>query len=187
MIPGSPASMLPIPIFILALQPFLQLLAVGGEGQLVALGDGFGIYLGKGEAALDARHGGHHPAQSAVAGGVAGWEQPFVASDAGHHQHGADVGFGIVLHGWCPTADDVPHREVLAFRAEALVVALQDFPCRPIAVGHGLELDECAVGLSFAGALPTGGRAADIEGIVVSDSSGCLHILFCFLFYCFWG
>ena len=106
----------------------------------------------------------------AVAGGVFGWKQPFVSSDASHPQHAHDVGFGIVLHGGCPAGDDVPNREELAFHAEALVIALQNFPRRPIAVGHGLELNECVVGLFLASALPTGGRAADVEGVITQNS-----------------
>ena len=52
------------------------------------------------------------------------------------------LGFGIVLVGRCPSADDVPHRKWFSLLAEAFVIALQDFPGSPIAVCHRSELHE---------------------------------------------
>ena len=54
---------------------------------------------------------------------------------------------------------------------EAFVIGLEDAPCRPIAVGHALELYKTFVGLFFRCTLPFVGRVSDVEWVVVSDSS----------------
>ena len=89
-------------------------------------------------------------------------QQVFPSSDTGRFQHMADVGFGIVLLRGRPSFDDVSYRIGLALHEEAVEVRLQDFPCRPIAVGHGLELHKTLVGLLFRCTLPAVGGAADI-------------------------
>jgi hypothetical protein len=55
---------------------------------------------------------------------------------------------------------------------EMIPIRFKRFPCCPIAVCHGLELHETWVCLLFARTLPSVGRVADVERIVVALSSG---------------
>jgi hypothetical protein len=67
--------------------------------------------------------------------------------------------------------DDVVDGEQPLLCDEAVEVG-EEYPlCRPVAVGQGGELYECSVGLFLAHALPAGIVQADIEWVVVSESS----------------
>ena len=169
---------LPSPVLILGFQAFLQFFPVFGKGEAVSVADGFRVDLLRGEAALDARHGLQQSRKASVAVHIVGRKEVLPASDGAESQHLADVGFGVVLVGRRPTGDDVPHREALALPAEAVVVGLKHFPCRPITVGQGGELYKTFIFLLVPGTLPTVGRVSDVERVVVPDSSGCLHVHF---------
>ena len=73
--------------------------------------------------------------------------------------------------------DDALYRKGLAMALEVLPVAFQYLPCGTITVGHRLELYEAGIGLLYPCTLPMVGRVADVERIVVSDSS---HVLLFF-------
>ena len=170
---GSPPFFfyLPSPIFILLHQPLVQGFSIFRESEAVTLGDSFRIDLRRSDAALYHRHGGYQPAEPSVTDYNRWRPQVLLAPDAGQPQHLADVGPCIVLRGWCPTGDDVFHRKVLLPFLQPLVVGVQCFPGGPIAIGHRFELYKRLVGLLLARSLPAGGRAADVERVVVSDSS----------------
>ena len=85
--------------------------------------------------------------------------------------HSADVGnvaFGVVLGWWCPSAYD------LLYGTQSVLVSIgaEQAEGGSDAPFHGGELHKVGVGLIRPLPLPFGGCAADVQRVVVSDSSG---------------
>ena len=142
-----------------------------GKGQVVALPDGVQVHFLVGDAALHHGHGGHEAGKLVEHIAGEGSRQMLVASQRGEPEHGLHIRIGVVLRGGCPPADDALYGEGLALAVEVFPVALQHFPRGTVAVGHRLELYEATVFLLHPCTLPTVGRVADVERIVVTDSS----------------
>ena len=102
---------------------------------------------------------------------VDGRKQLLFLSDACQLLDGADVGLGIVLRGWCPSVEDVPHVDGFLLGDEAVEVRVERAPCSALAIGHALDGDKLRVGLFFGHALPLGTGLAYVEWVVVSESS----------------
>lgn len=148
------------------------LLALAGEGQVVAVPDRFFAYLVIGGAAL---YSGHCPkkADKLVDGDAAQRTgQALVAAQRGEPQDGGHIGIGVVLRRGRPTADDGPNGEGLAKPFEVLPIAVEGLPGGTITVGHTLELYKTFIGLLFPCTLPLVGRVTEVERVVVSSSSG---------------
>ena len=158
----------------------IQRFLVFGEGHAISLEDGFVVHLLNGDSALHAGHGGDELGEVVVAIHIVGRKKIFLSTDACNLKHRSDVGFRVVLPWWRPSRDNIPHRESPTLMGKAFVIGLEDAPCRPIAIGHALELYKTLVFLLCRSTLPFVGRVSDVEWVVVSDSS-CLHI-FCVLF-----
>ena len=67
--------------------------------------------------------------------------------------------------------DDGFHAERLLLHEEAVEVRVERTPHSPISIGHGLELYKRFIVLLLGHALPTGVASADVERVVVSESS----------------
>jgi hypothetical protein len=67
--------------------------------------------------------------------------------------------------------NNVLHRERLAKALEVLPIALQRLPGSSVTVGHTFKLHEATVRLLYPRTLPSVGRVADVERIVVTESS----------------
>ena len=148
------------------------LLALAGEGQVVTLPDGALAHPVVGHAAFD---GGHRTekAHELVDGNAhEGARKEFVATQRGEPEDGGYIGVCVVFRRGCPSADDRPHSEGLAEGLVMLPIAFEGLPGGTVAVGHTLELYETFVGLLGTRTLPAVGRVADVERIVVADSSG---------------
>ena len=83
----------------------------------------------------------------------------------------ADVRLRVVLIRRCPSGDDVPHIIQQLLHSEVLPIRIQHLPCRAVSVRHRRELYEGFVRLLHPRPLPTVGRVADVERIIVSESS----------------
>ena len=136
----------------------------------------FSVYLVGTGSGLHASHGDEQPFQPWVSVGIVGREEFFVTAQSAEQKHGADVVFGVVVVlRWGPPADDGPHGKGFPFLPEPLPVGLQQFAGGTVSVSHAPELDEARVGLLFRHALPSAGGVADVEWVVVSDSSCRVH------------
>ena len=147
------------------------LLALAGKGQVVALPDGALAHPVVGHAAFD---GGHRTekAHELVDGNAhEGARKEFVATQRGEPEDGGYIGVCVVFRRGCPSADDALHGEDGALLSEMLPIAFQYLPGCPVAVSHRLELYKTLVGLLHPHAFPAVGRVADVERVVISDSS----------------
>lgn len=136
----------------------------------------FSVYLVGTGSGLHTSHGDEQSFQPFVSQRVVGREEDFLSPQASEQEHGADVAFGVVVVlRRCPPADDVSHGKGLPFLPEAQPVGMKQFAGSPIAVSHAPELHEARVGLLYRHALPSAGGVADVEWVVVSDSSCRVH------------
>ena len=94
-----------------------------------------------------------------------------VTTQSAQFYHGLHIGLGIVFGGRCLASDDVSYIIRCPLPTETKAVRVQYLPGSPIAVGHGLELDETLVGLCGGCSLPLVRRTTDVQRVVVSDSS----------------
>ena len=176
-----PLFILPVPVLVPYQHIFCQgvvgwrlcpgVRALARKSQSVARAYGLQVHLLVGHAALHGSHGRHQLNQSSGIHAARGLRQMLVPAQAGEPEHGVYVSLRVVLGGWCPSGNDVLHVVALPGSVEMLPVRFQYPPCRPVSVGHGLELYKTLVGLLLAHALPSVGRPTDIERVVVSDSS----------------
>ena len=125
------------------------------------------VIEGGGAGFLDRHRRGYgHPAGGLIARDTDG----VVGGDARQLRDIGDVGLGVVLVRWCPFLDDGADGE----QAVRVVIGAGEQPegCTPTPF-HRFKLAETCVCLLGTHALPLILASADIQRIIISDSSWC--------------
>ena len=179
----TPSSFfLPIPIFIQEKQVFIRqfsfedglcpgIYTLAGKGQSESITDGFQVHFLVGDATLHRSHSGYQLHEAFRIHPSRRLRKILITTEAREFQNRMDISLCIVLRGRCPSMDDVHYIVRLLGAMKIFPIRLQYLPCRPITVCQRFELHETRVCLLYPCSLPPVRRPADVERIVVSDSS----------------
>ena len=96
----------------------------------------------------------------------------FVPSERSEATDASQIRLRVVFIGRCPSVDDVARGKGAVLGFKVFVVGLQDAPSRAIAHRHRGELHERLVRLLHPHPLPTRGRVANVERVVVAETAG---------------
>ena len=171
------ASALPVPILVPVADvlegllhgvPVTAVVPLAGEGEVVSLPHGLHVHLVHADAVLHAGHGGYQPGGLVQVVCGERTRDALVPSQCREAHHGADVALRVVLGGRGPSGDDVAQCVGHPSPGEVQPVVVQNLPGGAVSVGHRTELHEALVGLCYGCSLPSVGRAADVQRVVVS-------------------
>lgn len=142
--------------------------------QIIPLPDSIHIHLLHRDTVLHASHGGYEAGCFLQAFEVAvavGARDILIATQARKTHHSLYISLGIVFGRGCPAGNDGTHIVRHVFAAETQVVRIEQLPYGAIAILHRFKLYKRRIGLCSGCSLPLVIRVADVERIVVTDSS----------------